>query len=262
MATPKPPKRGSPAEPPNPRAEPGCFLVRGKAWFDEHGNMVIDEDGNVPGWIVDNEDLEQFGDCLYDETHFRNDGTPRAGAESVLRVEMVPGPGEAEGKSQIKEAVKFFNAPFRQYRISRLAQIRTPCSTRRRCQPSRSWRKRRFSIASFGLRAPPSSHSSILCATTCMRDARTLYFDREMGGRSRCTFVVAKRFQGEYSGLIERLGSDFDGVLNSIRIAERNGAYLPGAHGRQNSIFVFCSPLPLCVASTSLRTATGEQPSV
>jgi hypothetical protein len=75
-----------------------------------------------------------------------------------------------------------------------------------------------------------------------MRDARILYFYGKMGGRSRCTFVVAKRLQGEYSGLIERLGSDLDGVLNSIRIAERNGACLPGAHGRQNSIFVFCSP--------------------
>lgn len=76
-----------------------------------------------------------------------------------------------------------------------------------------------------------------------MRDARTLYFHRKMGGRSRCTFVVAKRFQGEYSGLIERLGSNLDGVLNSIRVAERNGACLPGAHGRQNNIFSFCSPL-------------------
>jgi len=53
-----------------------------------------------------------------------------------------------------------------------------------------------------------------------MSDARTLYFHRKMGGGSRCTFVVAKRFQGEYSGLIERLGSNLDGVLNSIRIAE------------------------------------------
>ena len=77
-----------------------------------------------------------------------------------------------------------------------------------------------------------------------MCDARTLHFHRKMGGRSRCTFVVAKRFQGEYSGLIERLGSNLDGVLNSIRIAERNGACLPGAHGRQDNIFVFCSPLP------------------
>ena len=53
-----------------------------------------------------------------------------------------------------------------------------------------------------------------------MGDARTLDFHSEMGGRSRCTFVVAKRFQGEYSGLIERLGSDLDGVLNSIGIVE------------------------------------------
>jgi hypothetical protein len=53
-----------------------------------------------------------------------------------------------------------------------------------------------------------------------MRDTRTLHFHRKMCGRSGCTFVVAKRFQGEYSGLIERLGSNLDGVLNSIRIAE------------------------------------------
>jgi hypothetical protein len=53
-----------------------------------------------------------------------------------------------------------------------------------------------------------------------MCNTRTLHFHRKMGGRSRCTFVVAKRFQGEYSGLIERLGSNLDGVLNSIRIAE------------------------------------------
>jgi hypothetical protein len=76
-----------------------------------------------------------------------------------------------------------------------------------------------------------------------MCDARTLYFNRKMGGRTRCTLVFAKRFQGEHSGLIERLGSDLNRVLNSIRIAERNGACFPGAHGRQNSIFVFCSPL-------------------
>jgi hypothetical protein len=94
-----------------------------------------------------------------------------------------------------------------------------------------------------------------------MCNARTLYFDREMGGRSRCTFVVAKRFQGEYSGLIERLGSDLDGVLNSIRIAERNGAGFPGAHGRQDSMFVFCSPLPLRDLYV-VRTATGEKRSL
>lgn len=75
-----------------------------------------------------------------------------------------------------------------------------------------------------------------------MCNARTLYFHHKMGGRSRCTFVVAERFQGEYSGLIERLRSDLDGVLNAIRIAKRNGAYLSGAHGRQNNIFAFYSP--------------------
>lgn len=103
MATPKPPKRGSPPEPPNPRAEPGCFLVRGKAWFDEHGNMVIDEDGNVPGWIVDNEDLEQFGDCLYDETHFRNDGTPRAGQRAFYELRWCPVPEKQKAKAKSRK---------------------------------------------------------------------------------------------------------------------------------------------------------------
>ena len=104
MATKKPLKRGSsgiPPEPPNPRAEPDCFIVRGKAWFDEYGEMLIDEDGNVPGWIEDDLDLERFGDCLYDETHFRNDGTPRAGQRVFYELRWCPVPKQkAKAKSR------------------------------------------------------------------------------------------------------------------------------------------------------------------
>ena len=75
-----------------------------------------------------------------------------------------------------------------------------------------------------------------------MCDTRTLHFHRKMGGRSRCTFVVAKGFQGEYSGLVERLCADFDGVLDAIGILERDGACLPGSHGRQDIMFAFYSP--------------------
>jgi hypothetical protein len=77
MATKKPVKRSSSGvpEPPDPRAEPGCFIVRGKAWFDEHGDMVIDERGDMTD---DEDDFVRRGDFLYKVGEYReNDRIPR-----------------------------------------------------------------------------------------------------------------------------------------------------------------------------------------
>ncbi len=84
MATRKPPRPGAP---PNPCAEPGCFIVRGKAWFDEYGEEIIDEDGRV---LYD--ELEQYGNFLYDEDDFRLDGNPRAKAVPLYELRWCPVP--------------------------------------------------------------------------------------------------------------------------------------------------------------------------
>jgi len=86
MATRKPVKRGPNAGPPNPCSEPGCFIVRGKSWVNEHGEEIIDEDGDV---IYDDE-LEQFENYLYDEDDFRLDGTPRAKAVPLYELRWCP----------------------------------------------------------------------------------------------------------------------------------------------------------------------------
>ena len=73
MATKKPIKRGYLSKP-NPRAEPGAFIIRGKAWFDEHGVMVIDENGDIPYEL---EDSVRYGDFLYRVGEYReNDRIP------------------------------------------------------------------------------------------------------------------------------------------------------------------------------------------
>lgn len=106
MATKKPAKRPGasgrkmalPPEPPNPRAEPGCFIVRGKAWFDEHGEMLIDEDGTVPSqfeW-----ELIQHGEGLYEEKALRRDATPRAGARPVYEMRWCPVPKMQKPKAK------------------------------------------------------------------------------------------------------------------------------------------------------------------
>jgi len=85
MATRKKPIKRAPGEipePENPRAEPGSFVIRGKAWFDEYGEEVINEDGNIPDFIEC--ELEQYEEFLYDEGDFRNDGKPRAKAIGCL----------------------------------------------------------------------------------------------------------------------------------------------------------------------------------
>jgi len=88
MATKKPTKRAANVdpEPPNPRAEPGCFIVRGKAWFDEQGYMVIDEDGEV----ADDWELLRHENLLYDEDDFRNDGNPRVKAVPLYELRWCP----------------------------------------------------------------------------------------------------------------------------------------------------------------------------
>jgi hypothetical protein len=70
------PKRAAfPGWPENPRAEPGTFVVRGKAWFDEHGDMIIDERGDIED---DEEDFVRYGDFLYKVGEYReNDRIPR-----------------------------------------------------------------------------------------------------------------------------------------------------------------------------------------
>ena len=93
MATKPPTKRASlkPGyipEPPNPRAEPGSFVIRGKAWFDEYGEEVIDEDGDIPGFIGC--ELEQYENFLYDEGDFRKDGKPRAKAVPLYELKWYP----------------------------------------------------------------------------------------------------------------------------------------------------------------------------
>lgn len=88
MATKKPIMKGSIPEPPNPRAEPGSFVIQGKAWCDEYGQMVIDEDGNIPDFIEC--ELEQYEEFLYDEGDFRNDGKPRAKAVPLYELKWYP----------------------------------------------------------------------------------------------------------------------------------------------------------------------------
>ncbi|HXE64487.1 MAG TPA: hypothetical protein VN519_13170 [Bryobacteraceae bacterium] len=94
MATPKPLKRPSKtgsnakSEPPTPRAEPGSFVIQGNAWYDEYGEMVIDEDGQIPPFIEC--ELEQYGDFLYDEGDFRNDGKPLARAVPLYELKWYP----------------------------------------------------------------------------------------------------------------------------------------------------------------------------
>ena len=89
MATRKPPKKNpGPPEPPNPCAEPGSFVIQGKAWYDEYGEMVIDEDGRIP-WHIEAE-LEQHENFLYDESDFRKDGTPRARAVPLYEIKWFP----------------------------------------------------------------------------------------------------------------------------------------------------------------------------
>jgi hypothetical protein len=89
MATKKKPmKIGYIPGPPNPRAEPGSFVIQGKAWYDEDGEMVIDEDGQIPGYIEG--ELSQYGAFLYGEDDFRNDGKPRAKAVPVYQLKWCP----------------------------------------------------------------------------------------------------------------------------------------------------------------------------
>jgi hypothetical protein len=95
MATKKPIKKGAIPEPPNPRAEPGCFIVRGKAWFNEYGQMVIEEDGSIPDdidWdlVEEWETIYQCGDFLYDENAYRNDGKLRSGATPRYELRWCP----------------------------------------------------------------------------------------------------------------------------------------------------------------------------
>ena len=72
----KPIKHGTIPKPPNPRAQPGSFVIQGKAWYDEDGVMVIDEDGDIPDEIE--EDLVQRGNFLYELSAYRkNDRVPR-----------------------------------------------------------------------------------------------------------------------------------------------------------------------------------------
>jgi hypothetical protein len=86
------------ASPSETRAELGCFIVRGKAWFDERGEMLIDEDGDIPphiGW-----ELIQHGDGLYEEKAIRRDATPRAGARPVYEMRWCPVPKTQKPKSK------------------------------------------------------------------------------------------------------------------------------------------------------------------
>jgi hypothetical protein len=105
MATQKPSKRGATPEPPNPRAEPGCFIVRGKAWFDEYGQMLIDEDGNIPDdidWdlVEPWEAIFQCGDFLYDENAYRLDGKLRSGASPSYQLRWCPVPKIQKSKTR------------------------------------------------------------------------------------------------------------------------------------------------------------------
>jgi hypothetical protein len=84
----KPIRAGSTPEPPNPRAAPGSFVIQGKAWYDEDGEMVIDEDGEVPDHIEC--ELFQHEGFLYDEYDMRNDGTPRAKAIPKYELKWCP----------------------------------------------------------------------------------------------------------------------------------------------------------------------------
>jgi hypothetical protein len=79
---------GSIPEPENPRAAPGSFVIQGNAWYDEDGEMVIDEDGNVPFDIE--WELLQFGNFLYDDADLRKDGRPRASAIPKYEMKWCP----------------------------------------------------------------------------------------------------------------------------------------------------------------------------
>jgi hypothetical protein len=89
MATKKKPlKIGYIPEPPNPRAEPGSFVIQGNAWYDEDGEMVIDEDGDIP--FCRHSELLQFENFLYDDADFRKDGKPRAKAVPLYEMKWFP----------------------------------------------------------------------------------------------------------------------------------------------------------------------------
>jgi hypothetical protein len=107
----KPKKRGSKPEPPNPRAEPGSFVIQGKAWFDEYGEMVIDEDGDIPDFIEC--EIERYEDFLYDEGVFRNDGKPRAKAVPLYELKWCPiarKPGSRSIGDLTQNGTYFFSA--------------------------------------------------------------------------------------------------------------------------------------------------------
>ena len=63
-------------------------MIQGKAWYDEFGNMVIDEDGEVPDWIEG--ETFQYENYLYDEYAMRNDGKPRAKAVPLYELKWCP----------------------------------------------------------------------------------------------------------------------------------------------------------------------------
>lgn len=90
MATKRPVKPGAAPEPENPRAAPGQFIIRGKAWFNEEGEMVLDEDGEVPDDIE--EELVERGNFLYRVRAYRiNDRVP-PGTPPMYELKWCPVP--------------------------------------------------------------------------------------------------------------------------------------------------------------------------
>ena len=88
MATKKPIKPGATPKPPNPCAEPGSFVIRGKAWFNEYGEMVIDEYGEIPDDIE--EDLVQSGRFLFRSSAYRENNRVPRGAVAMYEMKWCP----------------------------------------------------------------------------------------------------------------------------------------------------------------------------
>ena len=88
MPAKKPALPGAIPEPENPRAEPGSFVIRGKAWFNEHGEEVTDEHGDIPEEIE--EDLVQSGRFLFRSKLYRENNRVPRGATGMYELKWCP----------------------------------------------------------------------------------------------------------------------------------------------------------------------------
>ena len=82
--------QGSTPDPEYPHAPPGSFLVVGKAWFDEDGTMLIDQDGELANDEIIEEDFVLRGTFLHEITSYGKNGRKNVRATPSYELRWCP----------------------------------------------------------------------------------------------------------------------------------------------------------------------------